>query len=63
MHSNRQQLKYIQKIIDDEVWLESEKRGYPVARDDPFVLERVSNIIVSGAGAWMRQIVESGNNN
>ena len=45
------QLPLIQKIIDDETWLEGERRGGAVATWDPIVCERVCLIILRIGGA------------
>lgn len=40
------QLPVIQKIIDDETWLEGERRGCRVSPDDPVVCENVCQVIL-----------------
>jgi hypothetical protein len=40
------QLPAIRKIIDDETWLEGERRGCPVTPDDHVVRERVCEIVL-----------------
>jgi hypothetical protein len=40
------ELPVIQKIIQDETWYESERRGVPVTSDDPVVREHVCEIIL-----------------
>lgn len=40
------ELLVIRKIIDDETWLEGERRGCCVSRDDPAVRESVCAIIL-----------------
>ena len=47
----RAQLPLIAKIIDDETWLEGERRGAPVLRHDPVVLERVCAIVLEIGGS------------
>lgn len=47
------QLPRIEKIIQDEMWYEGERRGCAVTRDDPVVRERVCRIILQ-IGAQMR---------
>lgn len=37
----------IQKIIADETWLESERRGCPVGRNDPVVRENVCRVVLA----------------
>ena len=48
------QLPMIDKIIHDEVWLESERRGTAVGRHDPIVREKVCQIVLT-KGAEMRE--------
>jgi hypothetical protein len=48
------QLKVIQKIIQDETWLESERRGYPVSSADAVVRENVCRVVLR-IGHEMRQ--------
>ncbi len=40
------ELPVIQRIIDDETWLEGERRGQPVSPDDPVVREKVCEIVL-----------------
>ena len=40
------QLPVINKIIQDEVWLEAERRGRPVAASDPVVRDRVCAVVL-----------------
>lgn len=40
------ELPVIQKIIDDETWLEGERRGCPVRPDDPVVRENVCAVVL-----------------
>jgi hypothetical protein len=47
------QLPVIQKIIQDETWYESERRGCAVTPDDPAVRERVCEIVLR-IGAELR---------
>jgi len=48
------QLPVIQKIIADETWLESERRGCPVPPEDPVVRENVCQVILR-IGAALRE--------
>lgn len=48
------QLPLIQKIIADETWLESERRGGAVPSDDPVVRENVCRVVLA-VGAAMRE--------
>ena len=41
-----QQLPVIQKIIQDETWLEGERRGCRVGSDDRVVRERVCEVVL-----------------
>lgn len=45
----------VEKILRDEVWLESERRGHPVDPDDPVVSARVAEIIRANLGSGFRQ--------
>jgi hypothetical protein len=47
------QFPLIQKIYDDEMWFEGERRGHAVHRDDPVVREKVCCVILR-MGAEMR---------
>ncbi len=40
------QLPVIHKIIQDETWLEGERRGCKVATDDPVVRENVCRVVL-----------------
>ncbi len=40
------ELPVIQKVIQDETWLEGERRGCYVASNDPRVLENVCAVIM-----------------
>jgi len=44
----------IAQIIRDEIWLESERRGSPVAADDPVVREKVCEVVLR-IGADLRR--------
>lgn len=48
------QLPVIQKIIADETWLESERRGCAVPPEDPVVRENVCEVILR-IGAALRE--------
>jgi hypothetical protein len=61
-HSVRRDLPAIERIIDEEVWLEAERRGCAVPRHDPVVRERVCRLllgnrarchVVVADGAWV----------
>jgi hypothetical protein len=48
------QLPVIQKIIDDETWLEGERRGCWVSQEDPVVRENVC-LVVLRIGQQLRE--------
>jgi hypothetical protein len=48
------QLTVIHKIIEDETWLEGERRGCSVSVDDPVVRENVC-LVVLRVGHQMRE--------
>ncbi len=50
------QLPVIQKVIRDEAWFESERRGCFVPPDDPVVREKVCDVILR-IGCEMREIL------
>lgn len=52
------QLPVIKKIIDDETWLEGERRGCYVPPTDPVVRERVCEVILR-IGAQLRASLSS----
>lgn len=57
------QLPLIRKIIEDETWLEGERRGEPVSPYDPAVREKVCLVILR-IGAQLRETatrLEEGN--
>lgn len=47
------QLPHIARIIQDEAWLEGERRGCPVSGDDPVVREKVCDVVLR-VGAELR---------
>jgi len=48
-----QQRPHIARIIQDEAWLEGERRGCPVSADDPVVREKVCDVVLR-VGAELR---------
>jgi hypothetical protein len=40
------QLPVIKKVIQDETWLEAERRGCPVSAQDPAVRENVCQVVL-----------------
>ena len=53
------ELPIIAKIIQDEVWLEGERRGCAVSPDDPIVRENVCAVILR-VGRELREQLEAG---
>jgi len=53
------QIPVIQKIIQDETWLEGERRGCPVAPSDCVVRENVCRVIMQ-IGQQLRDSVTRG---
>jgi hypothetical protein len=51
----RAEIPDVQCIVEDECWLEAERRGHAVERGDPVVQKRVADIILNGAGAALRR--------
>ena len=45
----------VKSIVQNECWLEGERRGEPVDLKDPAVQERVADIILGGAGDYLRR--------
>lgn len=52
------QLPVIKKIIEDETWLEGERRGCYVPPTDPAVRERVCEVVLR-VGAQLRASLSS----
>lgn len=46
------QLPYLARIIQDEVWLEGERRGCAVPPDDPVVRENVCGVVLRVGADW-----------
>jgi hypothetical protein len=44
----------VAEIVRNECWLEGQRRGCAVEPTDDFVRQRVADIILGGAGAYMR---------
>jgi hypothetical protein len=53
----RAELSEIEKIIAKEARLASERLGYPVDPRSPEIQARVSEIILSGMGVYLRNLV------
>ena len=50
----RAEIADVQSIVEDECWFEAERRGHAVDRHDPEVQKRVAEILLNGAGAYLR---------
>ena len=50
----QEELPEVERIVQNECWLESERRGCPVPPSDPAIRMRVADIILSGAGEEIR---------
>jgi hypothetical protein len=51
----RAEIPEIARIVQNECWLESERRGCKVDPHDEVVRRRVAEIILGGAGAYLRE--------
>ena len=51
----RSEIPDVKSIVNNECWLEGERRGEPVDVHDETIQVRVANIILGGAGAYLRQ--------
>jgi hypothetical protein len=51
----RSEIADVKSIVNNECWLEGERRGHAVDPQDQAVRERVADIILGGAGAYIRQ--------
>jgi len=51
----RSEIPDVKNIVDNECWLEGERRGEPVDAHDKTIRERVAQIILGGAGAYLRK--------
>jgi hypothetical protein len=51
----RTEIPDVKNIVENECWLEGERRGKPVTASDETVRERVAEIILGGAGAYLRE--------
>ena len=52
------ELPVIRKIIDNETWLEGERRGCPVASHDPVVIEKVCTVVLQ-IGRQLREALST----
>jgi len=50
----RSELPDVKCIVQNECWLEGERRGEPVDVHDPEIQKRVADIILGGAGEYLR---------
>jgi hypothetical protein len=55
----RSELPDVKAIVQNECWLEGERRGGPVDSHDPEIQARVADIILAGAGEAIRRKKES----
>jgi len=55
----RSEIPDVKIIVQNECWLEGERRGAPVDSRDPAIQQRVADIILNGVGAFLRQRQES----
>ena len=53
------ELSEIKKMIAREAWLASERVGYPVEPHSPEIQARVAEIILSGTGEYLRNLITS----
>jgi hypothetical protein len=51
----RSEIPDVKNIVDNECWLEGERRGEPVDAHDETIQKRVAQIILGGAGAYLRR--------
>jgi hypothetical protein len=52
----RSEIPDVARIVKNECWLEGERRGCPVGPQDEVVRRRVADIILEGAGAYIREV-------
>ena len=57
----RAEIPEVARIVKNECWLESERRGCAVGPTDAVVRSRVAEIILGGAGAYIRKQCEDAN--
>jgi hypothetical protein len=51
----RAEIPDVKSIVDNECWLEGERRGRSVDAHDKTIQERVADIILGGVGAYLRR--------
>ena len=51
----RSEIPDVSSIVQNECWLEGERQGHPVDYRDPAVQTRVAEIILRGAGDYLRR--------
>ena len=56
----RSEIPDVKCIVDNECWLEGERRGHAVDPSDEAIRMRVADIILGGAGAYLRQKLGAG---
>lgn len=55
----QREIPHIQKIVQNECWLEGQRRGCSVEPTDDIVRQRVADIILNGAGEYIRRTQEA----
>ncbi len=55
----RLQIPYIAKIVEDETWLEAERRRCPVLPSDPVVQLNVCAVVLRIGGALREQLSQA----
>jgi hypothetical protein len=51
----RSEIIDVKSIVNNECWLEGERRGHAVDPHDQAIRQRVADIILNGVGAYLRQ--------
>jgi hypothetical protein len=49
------ELPAVRRMVDEECWLEGERRGMPVDPSDEVVQSKVAELILSGVGQQLRE--------
>ena len=52
----RVEIPDVRAIVQNECWLEGERRGCPVDSRDQVIQQRVADIILSGTGEFLRKL-------
>jgi hypothetical protein len=56
----RAEIPDVETIVRNECWLEGERRGCAVDPKDAVIRQRVADIILTGAGAYLRRLHSAG---